>query len=139
MKYLLDTCVLSELIKPKPNKKVIKWIAQQRETNLYVSVLTFGELHKIIEKADNIVTKQHLQLWVKNDLYTRFQSRIIPIDLKVANKWGEVQAQTEKTGKPLPSIDGLIAVSGLVNDCIVVTRNTSDMENSTAVLFNPWL
>ena len=139
MKYLLDTCVISELIKPKPDNNVIKWISQQKEVNLYVSVLTFGEIQKGIEKATDNIRKQRLQLWVKNDLYARFKNRIIPIDLKVCNKWGEIQAQTELAGKTMPSIDGLIAVSGLVNDCIVVTRNTTDMENSTALLLNPWL
>ncbi|MCF6299509.1 MAG: type II toxin-antitoxin system VapC family toxin [Proteobacteria bacterium] len=139
MKYLLDTCVLSELIKPKPNKNVVTWIAAQKECDLYVSVLIFGEINKGIEKAVDIKRKQRLQLWVKNDLYARFKGRIIQIDLLVSNKWGEIQAQTEKIGKPMPSIDGLIVASGLVNNCIVVTRNIADMENSTTLLLNPWL
>jgi len=139
MKYLLDTCVISELVKPKPDKKVLNWISAQKEQSLYVSVLSFGEIQKGIEKVADSKRKQRLQLWVKNDLYNRFNNRIIPINLSVANKWGEIQALSEKIGKPMPSIDGLIAVSGLVNDCIVVTRNTTDMENSHAALLNPWL
>jgi len=138
MKYLLDTCVISELIKPRPNENVINWIAKQKEQNLYISVLSFGEIQKGIEKCVDSKRKQHLQLWVKNDLYNRFKNRVLAIDITVANKWGEVQAHTEKRGQPMPSIDGLIAMTGLVNDCIVVTRNTSDMENSTAELLNPW-
>jgi len=139
MKYLLDTCVISELVKPKPNENVVRWISSQQEHHLYMSVLSFGEIHKGIEKALDNKRKQRLHLWVNNDLLMRFKNRIISIDLKVASEWGKIQAVTEKQGRPMPSIDGLIAVSGLVNGCIVVTRNISDMENSTAELFNPWV
>lgn len=139
MKYLLDTCVISELIKPKPDKNVISWITNQKEQSLYVSVLTFGEIQKGIEKCADEKRKQRLNLWVKNDLKKRFNHRILPISLTVANCWGKIQAQTEQKGKPMPSIDGLIAITGLVNDCVVVTRNISYMENSTVELLNPWL
>lgn len=111
---------------------------KSKEKDLFVSVLAFGEIQKGIAKLPDNARKQQLQLWVKTDLYVRFKDRIIPVDLEVCNKWGEVQANCELSGKTMPSIDGLIAVSGLVNNCIVVTRNISDMENSTATLLNPW-
>jgi toxin FitB len=76
---------------------------------------------------------------VEGDLKTRFEGRIIPIDMKIATRWGEIQGMAELSGKPMPYIDGLIAVSGIVNNCTVVTRNISDMEQSSAVLLNPWL
>ena len=138
MKYLLDTCVISEVIKSKPNKKVIKWLKDQEETNLYLSVLTFGEIEKGIEKSANEERKAKLKLWVEEDLKQRFENRILPIDLKTASKWGEVQGKSEIIGKALPAIDGLIAVTGVINNCVVVTRNTSDMQQSSAELFNPW-
>ena len=78
-------------------------------------------------------------MWVENDLKKRFKGRIIPINIDVSVKWGAIQGHAELQGKPMPAIDGLIAVSGLVHNCIVVTRNISDMELSTAALFNPWL
>lgn len=139
MKYLLDTCVLSELIKKEPNKNVISWLKKQEETNLYLSVLTFGEIEKGIEKAPDEIRKKKLKLWVEEDLKQRFQGRILPIDLETSVKWGSLQGLSEQVGKPMPTIDGLIAVSGLINNCVVVTRNTSDMEQSTVELFNPWL
>ena len=138
MKYLLDTCVISEIIKPKPNKKVISWLTHQDESELFLSVLAFGEIEKGIEKAADKVRKRRLKLWVEEDLKQRFEGRIIPIDLAVSTHWGVMQGIAEKAGKPMPTLDGLIAVSGLVNHCIVVTRNTSDMEQSTVELFNPW-
>jgi len=138
MKYLLDTCVISEIIKPKPNKNVVSWLTNQDESELFLSVLTFGEIEKGIEKAPDKVRKKKLQLWVEEDLKQRFEGKIIPIDLEVSTQWGIIQGIAEKEGKPMPALDGLIAVSGLVNNCIVVTRNTSDMEQSKVELFNPW-
>jgi predicted nucleic acid-binding protein len=138
MKFLLDTCVISEVIKKKPNENVIAWLQAQDETTLYLSVLTFGEIQKGIEKAPDEIHKRKLELWVEEDLKKRFEGRIIPFDLKVAIKWGSIQGVAEKAGVPMPAIDGLIAVSGLFFNCTVVTRNTSDMKQSSAELFNPW-
>ncbi|NOX92093.1 MAG: type II toxin-antitoxin system VapC family toxin [Gammaproteobacteria bacterium] len=138
MKYLLDTCVISEVIKPKPDRKVLGWLKNQDEKSLYLSVLTFGEIEKGIEKSVDERKKNKLRLWVEEDLKQRFEGRILPIDMQVASRWGEIQGKSETAGKPLPSIDGLIAVTGLVNNCIVVTRNISDMQQSSVELHNPW-
>lgn len=73
------------------------------------------------------------------DLRKRFESRIISIDLDVAVKWGEIQGVAELSGTPILSIDELIAASGLVHNCVVVTRNTSDMVQGNVELLNPWL
>jgi len=139
MKYLLDTCVISELIRAKPDQNVVSWMKTQNENDLYLSVLTFGEIEKGIKKATNFARKKNLQLWVENDLKKRFDGRIIPVDLDVSIKWGAIQGAAELIGKPMPAIDGLIAVSGLVHHCVVVTRNTSDMLQSSVELLNPWL
>jgi len=138
VKYLLDTCVISEMIKQKPDENVISWLEEQNENSLYLSVLTFGEIEKGIEKASNQIRKQKLRLWVEDDLKKRFEGRIIPISFSIAAEWGKIQGKSELLGKPLPTMDGLIAVSGLVSQCIVVTRNIPDMEQSSAELFNPW-
>ncbi len=138
MKYLLDTCVISEIIKPKPSKKVIAWIKNQEEKSLYLSVLTFGEIEKGIEKSVDGRRRNKLRLWVEEDLKQRFEGRVLNIDVRVATKWGKIQGKSEKEGNPIPSIDGLIAVTGLVNNCVVVTRNISDMQPSSAELHNPW-
>lgn len=139
MKYLLDTCVISEAVKPHPNEKVISWLQSQNEEDLYLSVLTLGEIQKGINKSSNLTRRNRLELWVENDLKKRFEGRILSIDLTVATKWGEIQGIAELAGKPMASIDGLIAVSGLVNHCIVVSRNITAMQQSKAELLNPWL
>ena len=78
-------------------------------------------------------------MWVEEDLKKRFEGRIVPINIDISVKWGTIQGNAELRGKPMPAIDGLIAVSGLVHNCIVVTRNVSDMEQSTVALLNPWI
>lgn len=138
MKYLLDTCVVSELVKKKPNSNVLSWLRQQDETDLYLSVLTFGEVQKGIEKAPDERRKEKLTLWLEEDLRQRFEGRIVPVDMSVAMAWGEVQGVAEKSGKTIPTMDGLIAVSGLVHQCVVVTRNVTDMQHCSVELFNPW-
>lgn len=138
MKYLLDTCVISELIKREPNKNVISWLQAQDEANLFLSILTFGELQKGIQKDPDQNRKKKLKIWIEEDLKKRFENRIIPIDLKVVTNWGFIQGLAELAGRTMPTLDGLIAVSGLTYNCIIATRNTSDMEQSTAELFNPW-
>jgi predicted nucleic acid-binding protein len=139
VKYLLDTCVISEIIKPKPNKNVISWVQNKKSNSLYLSVLSLGEIEKGIEKSPSDIRKNKLKLWLEDDLKKHFQGRIIPIDVEIATRWGNLQGIAELRGKPMPTVDGLIAVSGLVRHCIVVTRNVSDMQQSSAELFNPWL
>ena len=138
MKYLLDTCVISELVKIRPSKKVIDWITQNNEENFYVSSLTFGEIHKGIEKLSKSIRKNTLHQWVEHDLKERFRNRILNVDLNVAMVWGKIQAKTELDGKPIPAIDGLIAATGMAHNLIVVTRNIADMEQSGVTLLNPW-
>ena len=139
MKYLLDTCLISELTKSEPNKKVVDWVLSEDEINFFVSVLTFGELHKGIEKLPESKKKEALIVWVEDELKNRFQNRIIGIDIPVSITWGKIQCIAEKKGRPMPAIDALIAATGITHDMIVVTRNVSDMEQSGVNLFNPWL
>ena len=138
MKYLLDTCVISEIIRPRPSTKVTKWIKQEDESNFFISVLTIGELHKGIEKLDESRRKEELHNWVDNDLKERFWTRIIDIDLQTAMTWGKIQGMTERVGKPMPAIDSLIAATGITHHLTVVTRNISDMKASGVALINPW-
>jgi len=138
MNYLLDTCVLSELIKPQPNKNVVRWISGIEERCLYISVLTIGEIHKGIEKLPESKKKENLHEWVKFDLQERFNDKILDIDLHVVTTWGKVQAQSELMGQTLPTIDGLIACTGITHDLRVATRNIKDMQASGADLINPW-
>lgn len=138
MSYLIDTCCISELVKKKPNPNVAKWFADRDELSMYLSVITFGELRKGIEKLPDSKKKKELNRWVKEDLLHRFKNRVLNINMEVVYKWGEILAAAEKHGRPLPAIDSLIAATSLVHDFSVVTRNTQDMEGSGVEVINPW-
>jgi len=139
MNYLLDTCLMSELAKSKPDEKVVDWVLSENETSFYVSVLTFGELHKGVEKLPESKKKEELRIWIEDELRNRFQNRIIGIDMRVSILWGKIQCFAEKKGKLMPAIDSLIAATGIAYDLTVVTRNVADMEQSGVKLLNPWL
>jgi len=138
MSYLIDTCCISELVKKKPNPKVVKWFADQDELSMYLSVITFGELRKGIEKLTDSKKKKELNRWVKEDLHLRFKNRVLNITMEEVNRWGKILASAEQNGKPLPAIDSLIAATALVHDLSVVTRNTQHMEGSGVEVINPW-
>ena len=138
MKYLLDTCVISELVKSKPSKKVVSWVKKNDEDNFFLSSLTFGELYKGIAKLPDSKKRKKLSQWIEHDLKERFTGKIFDIDLMVAKTWGEIQGASETAGSPMPAIDSLIAATGLSHDLTVVTRNVADMQQSGVTLLNPW-
>ena len=138
MSYLLDTCVLSELVKPRPNANLAKWIESREETRFYLSVLSFGELTKGITRLPAGAKQKRLQVWLDEDLAQRFSGRVMPIDQIVAAAWGELQARAEKRGRPMPVVDGLIAATAAVHSLAIVTRNTEDMAQSGVEILDPW-
>lgn len=139
MSYLLDTCVIFELVRPEPNPAVLAWVRDCEEEALFLSVVTIGELEKGIAKVADSSRKKKLASWIRNDLAARFQSRILPVDLQVAARWGVLVGESERRGVPLPVIDSLIAATSLQHDLTVVTRNTADFERWGARCFNPWV
>lgn len=138
MKYLLDTCVISELVKKEPNPAVIRWLEGCDESMIYMSVLTIGELMKGIAKLADGDRRERLQSWVTNDLAVRFEPRLLEIDTEVAWAWGMMLGEAERRGEKLPVIDSLIAATANVHNLIVVTRNVQDMVRCQAKVFNPW-
>ena len=138
MNYLLDTCVISEMIKSNPNRNVINWITSCQENSFYLSVLTIGEIQKGISKLSESKRKNELQSWIDNELRERFSGKILDINTEVAKVWGKIQGNSEKQGITIPAIDSLIAATGIFYGLIVVTRNIVDMENTGVSLLNPW-
>ena len=139
MSFLLDTSVISELVKPVPDDKVLDWMKRADENSLYLSVLTIGELEKGIAKLPASSRRTRLETWVRHDLANRFRERLLAIDGTIAATWGKMAGVAEARGKPLPVIDGLIAATGLAHDLTVATRNIEDFERCGARCFNPWV
>ena len=138
MSLLLDTCVVSELVKKAPHDAVVTWLSRQDEESLYLSVLTLGELEKGIAKLRASGRRNRLRAWVRRDLAARFADRLLPIDISVAARWGMLTGDAEKRGTPLPIIDSLIAATALERGFSVVTRNVADFERCGVICVNPW-
>ncbi len=137
MNYLLDTCVLSETIKPKPAESVVRWLSAQQESHLFVSVLTLGELRKGIERLPAGKKKHELFLWLAR-LSSVYSTRFLDFDSECAMTWGEITAKAETAGHPLPVIDSMIAATALTKTCTLVSRNVDDYANTDAKVINPW-
>lgn len=139
MSFLLDTSVISELVKPAPDEHVIEWLNRTDEASLYLSVLTIGEIEKGIAKLPASSRREKLETWVRRDLAGRFRERLLAIDGTVAATWGRLAGEAEVRSEPLPVIDGLIAATSLAHDLTVATRNIGDFERCGARCFNPWM
>lgn len=135
MSYLLDTNVISELIRSKPNNNVIHWFNSVPSEALHISVLTLGEIRKGVEQIKETVRKEKLRLWLENDLPQWFQKSILPIDIYVADRWGRLQVEMKQK---LPIIDSLLAATALHFDLRLVTRNIQDFAYPNLTVINPW-
>lgn len=138
MRYLLDTCVLSELARPKPDTRVAAWLDEQNEDDLFLSVLTIGELESGVEALPEAPRKARLRAWLRDDLRQRFQHRLLPVTSAVAAEWGRLQAQARREGRPLPAVDSLIAATARAHGLVLVTRNVSDMARTGVTILDPW-
>lgn len=138
MSFLIDTCCISELSKKQPDRNVVSWFSSHDETEMHLSVITFGELIKGVEKLSASKKKAELNQWISYDLKQRFRNRILDISMTEVKKWGEILAVCGNKGTPVPAIDALIASTALVHDLTVVTRNNNDMQPTGVDIVNPW-
>jgi hypothetical protein len=137
--WLLDTCVVLELARPRPKASVVSWVLERDEDELFLSVITIGELEKGIARLPDSPRRVTLERWVRRELAERFPDRLLAVDAGVAARWGALVGASEARGQPLPVIDSLIAATGLQHDLTVVTRNTDDLERCGARCFDPWV
>ena len=138
MTYLLDTNVVSEWVKPRPNGNVIAWLAEASEDEIFISVCTFAELRFGVASMARGKRRDHLDEWLRSDLPVRFDRRIVGIDVSIAVAWGDIQARAKQKGRPVGPMDGLIAATAAVHDMTIVTRNTKHFEAVGVPLLNPW-
>ena len=138
MSWLLDTCVISELVKPRPASSVVAWIRASPEDELFISVITLGELEKGIARLPPSARRTALEAWVRDDVADRFRGRVLEVDIAVARRWGALSGASDARGQPLPVVDSLIAATSLHHGLTVVTRNTDDLERCGARCLNPW-
>ena len=134
MSWLLDTNVLSELRKLRPEPRVTRWVSKH-EDSLFLSVLTLGELEKGIRLHPERAKRQLLSRWLEEEVIPWFSGRILPIDEAVSRRWGQLLAEAKP---PLPAVDALIGATALTHDLIIATRNVSDLARTGAPIINPW-
>ena len=138
MKYLLDTNIISEFISKTPNQKVIDYILTLNENDIYLSVITIGEIKAGVEKLADGQKKDKLLYWLENDLLARFENRIIDIDAETMLQWAIVNTKLKQLGKPLPIMDSLIGATTQVKDMVLLTRNEKDFQNLDIRIVNPF-
>ena len=138
MSYLLDTCVLSELAAKLPNPAVATYVDTLPEEQVYLSVITIGEIVKGIEKLPASPRQSALQNWLEQDLLVRFQGKILPLDVDVLTERGRLAARLDRAGKPMPTMDALISATALNFELTLVTHNVADFREAGIEIANPW-
>jgi predicted nucleic acid-binding protein len=137
--FLLDTNIVSELVKTKPEPKVVEWIEATDEELLFLSVLTLGEIRKGIALVKDPPRQVKLEAWLVRALPVRFANRILAIDESIAERWGVLSAQAKATmNHNLPVIDGLLAATAQHHNLTLVTRNIDDVMGTGVPVFSPW-
>ncbi|MDP3028325.1 MAG: type II toxin-antitoxin system VapC family toxin [Deltaproteobacteria bacterium] len=138
MKYLLDTCVISELVAKQSNPDVVAWVDNLDPDSVYLSVITIGEIRKGIEKLPDSKRKASLESWLRDELLVRFSGRIVSIDTDVMLTWGKTVGALELNGKKMSAIDSLITAIALHGNFCVATRNENDFQHAGVTIINPW-
>jgi toxin FitB len=137
VRVLLDTCVLSELRHSTGDPRVRRAVDALESNDLFVSVLSVGEIAKGIAILKDSKHKRTLQGWLQA-LERHYADRVLPIDLETGHIWGELTAAAQKAGKIVPATDGLIAATARRHGLHVMTRNTEHFEPTGVLLLNPW-
>ena len=138
MTFLLDTNLVSEWVKPRPNAGIIRWLADVDEDRTFLSVITLAELRNGIASLSAGRRRDRLDVWVSAELPDRFEGRVLVIDAAVADQWGRVTAAGKAAGRPIGAMDAFLAATAMVHELTVVTRNVADFEMIDIPILCPW-
>jgi toxin FitB len=138
LNYLLDTNVVSEWIKPRPDTGVIKWLAEADEDRVFLSVITLAEVRYGIERMTMGAQRNRLGVWLRDELTGRFEGRILPVDPAVAEAWGQLIAHAQTIGRTVGIMDGFVSAIAALHKMTVVTCNVTHFRDLGHPVFNPW-
>ena len=137
MRFLLDTCVLSEMIKSTPDLRVIQWFEARKPHELFISAMTWAELQRGVARLPQSKRRSELTLWL-TQLEAGFEGRILAFDQRSAQAWAQITATAEMQGKSMAAFDSIIAATARAFDCKLVTRNVRDFAHWDIDLLDPW-
>lgn len=137
-RYLLDTCVLSEFVKPQPERKVVDWLNTVDPEAVYLSAVTIGEIQFGISSRPPSNRRTELEVWLNETLPQQFGGRILALDAGTFGAWGKMTAEQKRNGAAQGVMDSLIAATALEHRMVLVTRNVSDFTVPGLSVFNPW-
>jgi predicted nucleic acid-binding protein len=138
VRFLIDTNVISELTKPRPDPGVVDWLDDADEDRMFISSVTIAEIRYGIERLTAGKRRDHLTAWLADDLPNRFQDRVLPVDSQVGNGWGRMMARGRAAGRPVGIMDAFIAATAECHDLSLITRNVTDFELLGLRTVNPW-
>ena len=138
MSFLVDTNVVSEWVKPRPNPGVARWLADTHEDLVFLSVVTLAELRHGVERLAAGRRQRQLSVWLENELPMRFEGRMLSIDAAIADACGRLVAMSEAAGRPIEAMDAFLAATAQVHQLTLVTRHTAHFRSVLKALLNPW-
>lgn len=138
MNFLLDTNVISEWVRPQPEPNVVAWLASVDEDRVFLSIASFAEIRRGIELSPKGRRRDRLEAWLRDELPTRFEGRVLDADRRVAETWGIVMARGQRVGASLGTMDGFFAATAEAHALTLVTRNVKHFDRLKIPLFDPW-
>jgi len=139
LSFLLDTNVVSEPRRKKPDPAVMRWLHKVDEEKTFISVVTLSELRDGIDRMPVGAQRTQLEQWLILQIPERFGGRILEIDPELALACGRMMARQFKLGRRPDAMDAFIAATAAQEGLTLVTRNTADFENLGLSLINPWI
>jgi predicted nucleic acid-binding protein len=136
--FLLDTNVISELVRPAPDEQVLRWGASRSALDLYLSAITIGEPTRGVTRLPAGQRRDRLARWIDEDLQQQFSERILAFDQRAAVTWGKIMGEADRQGRPRAALDAQIAATAIRHGLSLVTRNTADFDGIGVQVMNPW-
>jgi predicted nucleic acid-binding protein len=138
VKWLFDTNVVSEGIRPRPARQVIEWSVSLAADEVAISVVTLAELLERAESATDVQVRAYLSDWIESEIRPAFRNRTLALSVEVLTDWLSLSRRLGARGRPQVAPDLLIAATARVHNLVIATRNAKDFAGTGVTLFDPW-